>query len=106
MEIEKECAICGQIFQTETKIRKYCDDCLKHKKLNLRIVLEAKERLNTYREAPEVYSYICKRWGKEFKNTWSNLLEWEGYKFCTWTCMKDFKKILLKPLMVCHRELS
>ncbi len=109
MEIEKECAICGQIFQTETKIRKYCDDCLKHKKLNLRIVLEAKERLNTYREAPEVYSYICKRCGKEFKNTWSNLLEWEGYKFCTWTCMKDFKKNYNKEsssCMWCGRSLA
>ena len=28
--MQKECAICGIIFDTENKNRKYCDDCSAH----------------------------------------------------------------------------
>lgn len=97
--MEKECAICGQLFETPTAIRKYCDDCLRHGKRNRSDIAHAEKRLRSYWE-PEVREYGCYTCGKRFR-TISRLLfqvssEWahdgERHVFCSQKCEEAYRR--------------
>ena len=98
--MQKECEICGTFFETPTKIRKYCDDCLAHQKRNMGDVYFAQKRTRGY--MPEkVNNYVCHTCGKKFKST-SKLVfkvsagatfgDGTEHFFCSNKCENDFRR--------------
>ncbi len=111
--MEKECALCGKLFETPTKIRKYCDDCLRHEKLNRADIAYAQKRTRSYMK-PKVLELKCAQCGKEFK-TISKLVfrvsqvayngDSKDHVFCSQKCVDQFH-IEHAKCRVCGKDIT
>lgn len=63
--IEKECPICGTIFTTTSKTRKYCDSCKDHPEQKRRKLEESISTIKKITYAPDLTTYECEYCGKE-----------------------------------------
>lgn len=83
--MEKECIICGDIFEAIRSTRKYCDRCQKNsKKAQSRMnsaIVASKFRMGEY-DVP--VSKICPYCGKEF-------LTARGRKYCSDSCERNYR---------------
>ena len=83
--MEKECALCGKTFETPTKIRLYCDDCLHHKKLRTSEIEGSRRNIDRIM-GPKVFEGNCSECGKPMK-VWEYLVrERDGKRFCSKKC--------------------
>lgn len=84
--MQKECIICGAIFESKRKDRQYCDDCQKNSgkakaKLN-NAIMRSKYRLGEFNK---VKDKVCSYCNKSFKTT-------DGYRdFCNSECERNYK---------------
>ena len=67
----KECEICGHIFYSETRSRKYCDTCKTHPEQKIEYmrqnVSRTKSRTADVEEKINLKSYRCDWCGKDFR---------------------------------------
>lgn len=102
--MEKECALCGILFETPTATRLYCDDCLHHKKLRTKEINGSQRRAREIL-GPKVYEGVCPECGKEFK-MWEYLTcERDGKVFCSNKCYSRDKK-RSEGCVICGRNLA
>ena len=121
--MQKECDICGGMFETDTKQRKYCDKCITNPAKARREVQKGLRRIFRATYEPKVNEYVCDQCGKQFKSTSELVVRyWEklqnGHQtrrvFCCSTCKeqhqservtcrqcgKSLKRLKLKPLAI------
>lgn len=65
--MEKECPICGGLFYTENKNRKYCDDCAAHTQARRNEIERAERRIYWRTKEPKLFFGKCDECGKDFK---------------------------------------
>ena len=65
--MEKECQICGGLFYTENKNRKYCDDCAAHTQTRVNEIERAQRRACLITKEARLFNGKCDQCGKEFK---------------------------------------
>lgn len=83
--MEKECVLCGKTFETPTKIRLYCDDCLHHKKLRTSEIEGSRRNIGQIL-GPKVFEGNCDECGKPMK-MWAYLVRTRnGKRFCSEKC--------------------
>ena len=109
--IEKECKICGKIFEAKTKRRLYCDDCQKHsleksRRMQSRII----KNINTYKIKEDIITYTCDLCGKEHsapKNILHEKLYVSGKSVFGWDniehlyCCEQHRNIDIRNHMSC-----
>lgn len=84
--MQKECTICGEIFEAKREIRQYCDNCQKNSskaktRLN-KAVIRSKYRLGEYDKIKDKACSYCNR---NFKTT-------NSYRdFCNNECETNYK---------------
>jgi hypothetical protein len=96
--MQKECAICGIIFNTENKNRKYCDDCSAHTRSRRDEYERALARSYWRTYEPELHSGVCAQCKKAFKIP-TDLLDRPEVKertqgeleFCSKRCLVDWR---------------
>lgn len=85
MLLEKECEICGIIFQPTRSTQKYCEDCRKHpeqkRKEYDRALKRSIREYGTGYEEPVFFDTECKNCGKTFQNN-----KFQNLKFCSDDC--------------------
>lgn len=97
--MQKECAICGIIFDTENKNRKYCDDCSAHTRSRREEYSRAMARSYWRTYEPELHSGVCAQCKKVFKiptdlldkpEVRENRIQGE-LEFCSKRCLVDWR---------------
>ena len=96
--MQKECEICGIIFNTENKNRKYCDDCSAHTRSRRNEYERALVRSYWRTYEPELHRGVCAQCKKEFKIP-IDLLDRPEVKertqgeleFCSKRCLVDWR---------------
>ena len=96
--MQKECAICGIIFNTENKNRKYCDDCSAHTRSRRDEYERALARSYWRTYEPKLHSGVCAQCKKAFKIP-TDLLDRPEVKertqgeleFCSKRCLVDWR---------------
>lgn len=109
--MEKECALCGKLFETQNKNRKYCDDCIAHKKLRQIEISCADKHMNVYNPVV-THEGICSECGKPFtklqKFMYKFSLTANDYhpyvEFCSNKCINRYAK-KHKPCEICGKLL-
>ena len=94
--MEKECAICGGLFFTENKNRKYCDDCAAHTQTRRNEVERAERRIRRLTYEPRLFEGKCEQCGIEFKTPRRLLFSQKdpetnkGIVFCGRKCRREW----------------
>lgn len=92
--MEKECPICGGLFYTENKNRKYCDDCAAHTQARRNGIERAERRIYWRTKEPKLFFGKCDECGKDFKTAQYLLFsQWnpetrKKVVFCSRKCRK------------------
>ena len=93
-KIKKECGICGILFYTENKNRKYCEDCSAHREARKREYERAYERVRARTYEPKLIHCNCSQCGREFKLPKRLIVFQTNYKtherlpFCSKRCRR------------------
>ena len=97
--MEKECAICGIIFNTDNKNRKYCEDCAAHTRTRQNEYERAAQRAYWRSYYDDVVEHKCSQCGKIFKMPQylvdKRFTEYDDNKrliFCSMKCISDWNE--------------
>ena len=94
--MEKECEICGTVFETKNKLRKYCDNCQKHTGRNRREVERGIRHIAELTREPNVHEVECEECGKVFKTIASCHIIFDDnegrHLFCSPRCKDSYIK--------------
>ena len=94
--MEKECAICGGLFYTENKNRKYCDKCATHTQARRNEVERAERRIRWRTYEPKLFEGKCEQCGRKFKTPRRLLFSQKdpdtdkGVVFCGRKCRREW----------------
>lgn len=95
--MQKECKICGILFDTDNKQRLCCEDCSAHYNSRRYQYQKATEKnIATYYE-PQIIERDCEVCGKHFKTISKLLFSVTGddnrkHVFCSNSCKEDYKR--------------
>ena len=94
--VEKECAICGAIFETTNPLRKYCDDCSAHSSSRKHEYTRAYRESYSRMYEPKMLTLTCDECGKEFQTIAKcKIMSREDtvqYVFCCPACKKAHRE--------------
>lgn len=96
--MQKECVICGILFNTDNKNRKYCDDCSSHTRARRDEYRRALSRSFWRTYEPKLHHGVCAQCKKEFKYPQDLFYRSElmdrlqgDLEFCSNRCISDWR---------------